>query len=196
MRPWLRSGSSGLSLMDMLVALALLGLIGAGLGATMTLMLRAGDRADHAEATAPALTARALLRRWLAQATPPGRLTSVDPHLEGTVDRLDFVTLAPTPFAPDAAALRVSVLMEDEVLMLRATPLDDDGRAGDPIVRPLATLADGLVIDYYDARAVPPGWADAWSGEAPYLPDLVRIRLEDGSEPAWPAFVVRPLLSR
>ena len=183
---------SGLSLFELLVALALLALITAGLAGALGMAVRVWDRAAGLYALSEEIALRGRLRSWLEQATPPTRLTPFPAGLTGSADGLSFVTLAETPFAPDAAALRVTVSREGDRLTLLAETLDDEGTTLSRIEGPLAR---GIAprFAYYDDMAQPPAWRDSWEN-TDTLPALVRITAEEGSTPDWPDFVVRPVL--
>ena len=62
-------GAPGLSLLETLVALALMALIATALSGTLRLALGGHERSLAASADAPARAYRVQLRRWLAQRT-------------------------------------------------------------------------------------------------------------------------------
>lgn len=184
---------AGLSLFELLIALALLALLSVGLGAALNLGAQLYARTAELGASAEEIALRTRLRRWLMAATPPSRLTPFPAGLTGSPEALSFTTLSETPFAPEAAALRVSVAVENGTLRLTAATMTDDGDTIGAYDRALATGLTGLRITYFDAAAEPPGWREAWD-DASRLPDLVRIEADPGSLPAWPEFTVRPRL--
>lgn len=182
---------AGLSLFELLLSLALLALIAAALSGSLSLGLRLYERADRNAPELDALTLRLQLRYWLDHAAPPHLLTPFPIGFDGRPEQLIFTTLAETPFAPDASALRVDIALQDYALRLTATALDHDGEDIDSWTRDLATEASGLRIRYYQPGDPTGQWLDTWPpGTA--LPALVRIELAPGSTPDWPELTQRP----
>lgn len=182
---------AGLSLFELLLSLALLALIAAALSASLSLGLRLYERADRSAPELDALTLRLQLRHWLDRAAPPHLLTPVPIDFEGAPDRLEFTTLAETPFAPEAAALRIGIALQDTALHMTVTALDHDGEELDHWHRDLAIEAAGLRIRYYQPGEPTGQWLDSWPpGTA--LPALVRLELAPGSTPDWPELSQRP----
>ncbi|MCW3783537.1 prepilin-type N-terminal cleavage/methylation domain-containing protein [Defluviimonas salinarum] len=191
-RPLSRFGpSAGLSLLELLVALALLALVAGGLASSLRLGILAYERSRATGPTAAGLALRVRLRDWLAQVVPPHQLLPYPAGFEGRADRLSFITLAPTPFMPDAAALRVEVRLNGSDLTLSASGLDDDGIALDTHSGILTANAGQAAFGYYDRTQGL--WLSDWT-DGSRLPDLVRLEVPPGSDPDWPVLVVRPLL--
>ncbi|WP_421700982.1 type II secretion system protein GspJ [Aliiroseovarius sp.] len=185
------SPRAGLSLFELLLSLALLALIAAALSGSLSLGLRLYERADQNAPELDALTLRLQLRHWLDRAAPPHLLTPFPAGFNGGPEQLTFTTLAETPFAPKAAALRVGITLQDDTLRLTATALDHEGKEIDSWTRDLATGAMGLRIHYYQPGEPTGQWLDTWPpGTA--LPALVRIELDPGSTPDWPELTQRP----
>jgi len=185
----MRHSKAGLSLLEMLVALALMAVIGAGLAVSLNLGVQAFDRVGRTAQLQPELALRARLRVWLASAASPDRLSNISLNFEGTAQRLSFVTFAPTPFAPDAAATRITVMLGDQI-SLRADTLRDDGEMIERFEGTLAGDAKNAILSYYDTSTDPPGWFSDWPNHAS-LPVLVRITVDEGSTPEWPEMTVR-----
>jgi len=185
--------NTGLGLFELLLALALLALIAAGLAATLglgkTLYTRSAALSDGEDKVA----LRVQLRMWLAAAAPPQVLTTFPTPFVGKANQVSFVTLAPTPFAADAAAMAVTVTNQVDHLTLRADLLDDAGNVMSTIDRPLADGLEAIQFDYFDAKADPPEWRTTWQDDT-RLPDLVRIATATGDD--WPEFTVELLLGR
>jgi len=181
---------SGLSLLELLVSLALLALIGAGLAGAFGLGTQLWGRTAALGQYSQEIALRAQLRRYVSQALPPTRLTPFANPFYGNEDRFSFITLAATPFAPDAAAMRMGITLDGSTLRLRTELLDDDGVVAESWEDILAEDAFGLEIQYY---AQDDTWLNEWSDNT-RLPRLIRVRLNEGATPPWPEFTVRPRL--
>ncbi|WP_139212295.1 PulJ/GspJ family protein [Jannaschia pohangensis] len=180
-----------MSLLETMIALAMMALIATALAGTLQLSLRSHDRSMILEEDGPAIARRVQLRRWLTQAAPQTLVTSLPKAFEGKSREMSFLTFASTPFAPDAAALRVTVVMNGGVLILRAEAIDDDGDVLETFDGPLAEDGGDAAFAYFDADAEPPAWRATWTADDG-IPDLVRIEIPEGSRPRWPEFTVRP----
>jgi len=184
------SSRSGLSILELLVSLALLALIAGGLASSLTLGLRLFERSDTLAETSDTLAVRARLRVYLSQATPPSRLMPIPIAFTGSETEFEFTALNATPFAPEAAALRIRVGRAGNSLEARFITLDHDGNSLNTWLQDLAELNGGLAISYYSANDPDAGWQGTWTNSA-RLPDLVRIEMDKGSIPEWPEFTVR-----
>lgn len=189
-----RAGSrSGLSLFELLIAMALLALIAAGLTGTIGLGIRLNDRTEELAALHEPLAARRLLRQLLQSALPPNRITPFANSFDGGPQGLTFTTLGGRSLAPDAAALRVSVRPEGQTLFLLIEAIDDQGGLSSVFDTILADAVSEAEILFLDRAADPPTWTDRWEDDD-RLPTLISIRVEPGSQPDWPEFTVAPLL--
>lgn len=177
------SGRAGFSLLELLVALALLGIIGAGLASAIRLGTQTYSRAQALETDGIQAAMRAQMRRLLSEATSPNLLTPFPKSFRGSAQELSFVTLAPLGFARDAAGLRVSLALENSALMATLEPFDEDGTAQQQYRSELAKEVETLSISYFADDT----WQDSWDNTAT-LPQLVRIEL--GAETLWPEFTV------
>ncbi len=186
----LASARAGLSLFELLISLALLALIAAALSGSLSLGLRLYERADRNVPGLDALTLRLQLRHWLDRAAPPHLLTPFPAGFDGGPEQLTFTTLAETPFAPNAAALRVKLTLQESTMLLTATALDHGGKSLGSWTRDLATEATGLNIRYYQPDDLKGQWLSTWL-PGTGLPALVRIELDPGSTPDWPEFTQR-----
>jgi len=184
---------SGLSLFELLIALALLALLTAGLAAALNIGTSLYSRTANIGALAEEIAMRSRLRRWLSAATPPAVLAPFPTAFGGNLSAFEFITLVDTPFAPEAAALHVSVAFLGKSLTLTATTIGDDGESLTRYEHILARDIEQVEIAYFDALAEPPVWQDHWN-DTTRLPDLVRITAAPGSTPEWPEFTVRPQL--
>lgn len=190
MRPQSRR-RAGLSLLEVLVALALLSVIAVGLSGAFGLGLRVQDRSLAALDGGQELALRVRLREWVGAAVAPNALLPFPAEFEGDTEGVRFSTLALSHLYPDAATLRVAVSRADDGLRLTITALGDQGAELSRTEYPLAEGAGPMVFDYFDATATPPAWRDRWT-DPTRLPKLIRIT---GAAPMiWPEFTVRPTL--
>lgn len=130
--------NKGLSVLELLIGLAVLALIAGGLSGAMGFGAKVWDRSRGLGASEEALVLRQRLRTWLTQANPPSNLTVFRAGFVGDTQSLRFVTFSQTPFAPEAAALRVHILRQGQSLMLNFEQLGDKGEV-------LATVSRQLV---------------------------------------------------
>lgn len=178
---------SGLSLLELMLALGLLAVIAGGLMATVGLGLRLNDRTSALGDLHEPLAARRHLRVLLQSALPPDRVAPFEHGFQGDSRGFTFVTLAGRGLAPGAAALRVFVEVQNQTIVLRIETIEDTGPGQQVLTSPL-TVSDGNVsLSYYDGQADPPSWSDTWT-IAERLPQLVRIEVPEGSQPDWPEF--------
>jgi len=197
--------NAGFTLLELLVALALLGLL-----ATMSLGgLRLGARTwetvtARSEETGRALMVRAFLSRELAQAMPltlPAPGGSDRLAYDGETDSLTFVSPLASHFGLGGAQrLRLAVLdgegaPEDGkrlVLLRRAFYPDDEFSADDGQRDEVHLLLDGIAEAAFSYRAAgdESGWADTWR-EQEELPGLIRldITFRDTAAGDWPSLV-------
>ena len=193
-RARIKGRKAGLSLFELLIALALLAAISTALAASMGFAVRIYDRTEKIDADDTPVAARLHLRHWITMATPPALLTPFPSGFKGDSASLSFTTLAPVGFAPDAAAMRVAVSQAEGDLVMALEPMDDDGTPLSRLSVVLAEDASALAIDYFDISADPPNWRGDWPAGTPSLPAAIRITLDEGSTPDWPDFIVRPRL--
>lgn len=194
-RPPRFTSQSGLSLFELLIALALLAFISAALASSFSLGSRLFVKSTQIAALSDELALRSRLRRWLSTATPPSLLTGFALKFEGQSDGLTFVTLTPTPFAPDAAGLTINVAISDKTLSLTAIAFDDDGKKISNYSGILAENVTQIKFNYYTVEEEELGWQNSWTNTA-RLPDLVRIEVGEGSQLEWPEFTVRLLMGQ
>lgn len=189
------TSQSGLSLFELLIALALLAFISAALASSFSLGSRLFVKTTQIAALSDELALRSRLRGWLSAATPPSLLTGFGLGFEGQNDQLTFTTLSPTPFAPDAAGLAITVTASGETLSLTAAAFDDDGKEIANYSGLLAENVAQVTLSYYAADAPELGWQNSWTN-ATSLPTLVRINVAEGSRPYWPEFTVKILMGQ
>lgn len=176
---------SGFTLLEMLVALVVFGLVMAGLTQTFRFGLSvwsAGPRKIAAPESMAALDAA--LTRMIGQAVPGS--------LVGHRDRLRFTTVLPAGAGLPGALADAAILPGSNgtlVLRYQAHP------PGIPLTRlpppMIETLANGLAefsASYLTAQSGgAPVWTNDWSGDG--LPLLVRLHIQTSGASNWPDLV-------
>lgn len=196
------SREAGFTLLEVLVALVVLGFVVVGLTQGTRFGLRALDRQAARAATAGDLEAVDRLLRRLVAAMDPGNARE-PPVVEGGRHALRMVTdLGAAAAALGSGAAEVRLAAEAGRLTLRWTPARHAVSLG-PLPSPRrAVLLDGvagLEIAYWgppDEEGGPPGWQSAWDRAS--LPVLVRFRLVSptGAARRWPDIVAATRLDR
>ena len=196
--------SAGFTLLELLIAITLLGLLLAGLFGGLRLGARAWERSEERlEESARLQVVQNFLRERLAQAYPltaedqTGRLRLA---FEGTGDTLRFVTLMPgylgTGFAELLLAVDDRTGIENLVVQWRRfelTPQSDDEERQ---IKVLLEDIEALEIAYYGAlaRGEPILWHEQWL-DVMALPQLIRLRVIFAVDDRryWPDLIVRPM---
>jgi len=198
-----RRSERGFTLTEMLVSLALVGLLttmlGAGLGNITLLAARQQRDAASLEAVA---SVQRLLRDRIERLGTVVRSDSANPivDLRGNEGELRF--FAPAPLAAPAAPPRYRLKLDErnDLTLYSASSLDDRLNADAPQVdgwrkRMLLPRVASLTINYFgeDATGFGRRWQKTWSDHA-QPPDLIRIRVgfAPGDTRIWPDLVVRP----
>ena len=186
--------SAGFTLLEVLVALAVLGLLTGLLAAGLRVGLQAWRRETrllHAHADLDA-TDRALRR--LIATMEPGTI-GAPPLIAGSADRLAFSAMLPPGAGITGPADLLLMVDQDHRLVLRYRPHRHViALRPPPPMRETVLLGDVARLDLaYWPRGAPFGWRRAWTG--PVLPGLVRLRIvfPDGDPRHWPAVVARPM---
>ena len=205
------AGERGFTLLEMLIAMSLLGLLMLGLFGGLRLGARVWEAGDAQSANRVRVEAvQRFIRTYLAQARP---LTAADRTGDdviafiGGADNLEFTAALPAHLSAGGFDHVTLTLVDSEdgdgrALILRRGPLArrEDGRAelfeGDESETETAVLLDdiaGVAFSYYgvpDGRE-DPEWTDRWDDEA-RLPLLVRIRvaLPETDRRTWPEMTI------
>lgn len=182
----------GFTLLEMLVALALLGGISLAAHAAIGVaargtaaVLRAEDRDLH-------LTRR-MLAGWIETALPvlAARRSGAPLLFDGREDRMTFVAELPERFGtagPHLVTLRADP-HSGEGLTVAWRLLRPRGEAAESR-RTLAAGVRSVRFRYWAGRAPGGAWHDRWTGRQ-QLPSLVEIRFEsDPGAPAWPPMTI------
>jgi general secretion pathway protein J len=179
----------GFTLLEMLVALVVFGLVMAGLAQTFRFGLTAWSSETRVASGPEDFTAvDAALRRLIEQARPE--------DFTGEPSALAFTTLLPRSAGNgDRLADVAVVLTPGGQLLLRLVPHP----AGIPLTPLPAPQVETLFSDVSAVKlsylapvvAGPPGWSDHWTGNG--LPLLVRIHINFTNGRIWPDLVAAPI---
>lgn len=192
--------SGGFTLLELLVAMAVLGLLTVVLSGSLRFGLRAwetGQRASDALETAS--TVQPLLRRQIEQAYPLLARTG-EPAVvfEGGRQRLRFLTLLPERAGGGGLADVALSYRADAAgggrLEMAWQPLGERERPA--ASRTLFDGVDALDFAYYggERRTGTAEWRETWE-DAGFLPALVRLRVRFRDGRAWPDLVAAPAVT-
>lgn len=195
---------AGFTLLELLVTLALLGLLAVLLSGGLRFGIRAWERSSaHAAGTDQTSLAQRLLRRELSRAYP--YLVTGDqmpPHIDFTGSPEAVNVLAPVPLALAAGgrarvSFRVASDGDGRKLVMTAQPelADDDQPPATDVL--LANLSS-LEFSYFGRLGgdSEPRWHDAWKDQIA-LPRLIRVRaaFPAGDPRHWPDLIVAPRIT-
>lgn len=203
----MRRLQSGFTLIEMVVALALLGTMMLLLYSGLTFGLRGWDAADvNGRRTADRRIAENFLRREIGE-TFPMRFkdpTALKVAFEGKENRLRFVSSRPAGISANGLSL-VSIEIETDdvkrargLVMRRAMP-DDEAKDFAPLDKGERTVlfegVEGVAFEYFGAENdfTDPKWVEAWD-YAGRIPQLIRIRLRAADGSYLPEMIVRVML--
>jgi general secretion pathway protein J len=188
--------SAGFTLLEVIIALVVFGLLMAGLSQTLRFGLAAWRTEGRLSDSRGELETVDRTLRLIVQNLMPGDDTG-RPAIVGTTDTLSGISRMPTPESGLAdAPVEVGLALSGNRLILRWRPYVRAERLAPPPPPREATLIGGvarIAIAYWQPRG---SWVTAW--KQPNLPSLIRLRVEFRGEnpPRWPDFVLAPLLSQ
>jgi general secretion pathway protein J len=205
------TAAAGFTLLELLVAITLLGLLMTALFGGLRLGARAWDvGAERAAAASRLQTAQQFIRMHLAEALPvfvllPGGREIV--AFQGTSEQMSFLGTLPDQVGPGLYQFTLGQGEDPDggrhlALAWRAFELDQDGTQVETEVlgrRDLMRNVTAVEIAYFGGqeRDLRPIWREGWD-EAIVLPTLVRLRvaLIPGDRRVWPDLVVHPMVDR
>ena len=204
----MRARGAGFTLIELVIALALMGVMVLFMYSGLAFGLRGWDAADtNGRRTADRRIAENFLRREVAELFP---MRWKDPLVlrlafEGKPDLLRFVSVRPAGISVTGLSL-VGVSAEQDtvkrtrnLVMRRASPGDEQKDFG-PLAQGEATILfediDSVAFEYYGAENdfTDPKWVDTWEWPG-RIPQLIRIRVRTADGSYLPEMIVRMMLS-
>jgi general secretion pathway protein J len=205
----------GFTLLELLAAITLLGLLMAVLFGGLRLGARVWETADaRLDASSRIQIVQDFIRQRLAETLPlealapePAQEGGFAPLFQGTPQAVRFAGLLPEHLG--AGLYLMDLVLADSGkadgsgnLVLRWRPFDlyDETREEvEPEERVLVENIEGLELAYFGTNnpEQPPEWREGWERQ-PELPRLIRIRVHfaEDDERQWPELIVRPMLDR
>ena len=201
--------SAGFTLLELLIAITLLGLLMAALFGGLRLGARAWERGEERlDESARLQGVQNFLRERLGEAYP----LSIDDQagrpllaFEGSGEALRFVTLMPEHLGIGFAEFLLAVAdrgdAKDLVVQWHRFDNPQDARGAsdedEPQTKVLLEEIEALEIAYYGAlqRGQPAIWQEQWFEARVDMPRLVRIRVvfPEDDRRYWPDLIVRPM---
>jgi general secretion pathway protein J len=189
----------GFTLLELLVALAILGLVTA-LGASLLhLGARSWEKAySSSEKTAAIETVQNLLRRELQCIHPTSGGTGVTAHtpFDGQATALSFISLLPEALQNDGPAeihLFLKDYQDSKYLVMAWRHGGASASWSESILLPNVRV---LHISYYGAETKDqsPRWQPVWSFQKT-LPQAIKLEAELSTGVSWPTLIVTPMIS-
>jgi general secretion pathway protein J len=215
--PCPRSGEPGFTLLELLVAITLLGLLMAALFGGLRLGARVWETGEtRLDAAARVQIVQELVRQRLAQALPLEAVLREEgedyqPLFLGRVDSVRFATLLPEHLGGDIALMELALAEADDAegaanLVLRWRRFDPDAETvaipepdAAPEQRVLLERVEALELAYFGAFGQDelPEWWEAWEGQVE-LPQLVllEVRFAEDDPRRWPGLIVQPMIDQ
>lgn len=200
--------SDGFTLVELLVAIAILALLATLLVGGLRFGTRAWERADvHADIVSEVQIVQAFLRRRISEAAPVRKQGQSDKPVvdfDGERTHLSFVTVMPVHLETGGyARLDLDFRPDLGKLLLRWQPYDFSGGAKRSADAETRVLLDGVAevsFAYFGSAADDTDQASAWQnewkgrGRLPALIDL-RVRFVASGLRHWPDMVVAPMVT-
>jgi general secretion pathway protein J len=200
----------GFTLLELLVAITLLGVLMAALFGALRLGARVWESSDaKLDAGARVHVVQDFLRRQLSQTMPfveaiEGPRASDGLLFIGEQDRLRFVSLLPEHLGAGASLMELGLSKPAQLgapgnLVFRWRPLGQTSEAGTTPPTEERILIEGverLEIAYFGGSLVDQelGWWRQWQQQS--LPTLIRLRVDfaEGDGRPWPELLVAPMV--
>jgi len=204
----MRARQGGFTLIELVIALALMGVMVLFMYSGLAFGLRGWDAADtNGRRTADRRIAENFLRREVAELFPMRWKDPMTLRLafEGQHDVLRFVSVRPAGISVTGLSL-VGVTVEPDnvkrtrnLVMRRASPGDEQKDFG-PLAQGEATILfddiESVAFDYFGSENdfSDPKWVDTWEWPG-RIPQLIRIRVRNPDGSSLPEMIVRMMLS-
>ncbi len=192
-------GQAGYTLIELLIVLALLGLISLAIAGGFRFGARAWERTERAIGAGEAARGgHAALSALLGHIYPRARdaLGTEPPSFEATAERIAFLADASAPF-PARGVWRYTLSVkrgQDGAALLLSQQSEHGPIAAREEV--LLTGAKQVLFAFADVKDGTVSWTDTWSGQA-NLPALIRVRVVfPPGGGTWPDLIVRPAIDR
>lgn len=191
-----QSPDAGFTLLEILVALVVLGFITAGLAQGVRFGLRAWNTQTRIIDERGELDAVDRVVRRLVERMEPGR-DKEPARVQGGANALSFTSELPIAAAAVGRQADVAILVSGGRLVLRWTPhtrVQRFGPAPPPAEEELLSGVGRVEFSYWGPAGA---WTNAWT-EQQALPTLVRMRIvfPEGDRRRWPDIVAAPLRGR
>jgi prepilin-type N-terminal cleavage/methylation domain-containing protein len=183
----------GFSILELLVALALLSLIALALNQSLGLGIRLDERSQSSRRDLEPAVERLHLRELVAAMLPPGRDLPFEAGFSGQATSTSFFSADVPRSAHEAIAVAVEITFEGGVLSLATALIDTEGEQFEQIISELGSFEEAVEFGYFDRHSN--AWLSNW-GDETRRPDLVRIITAGAPTSDWPPFIVAPRLGR
>ena len=189
----MRRGERGFTLLELLVALALLGLIGVTLARTMGVTVEVWKRSSAQEARMEQVIVRNKLREWIERAKPADRRIGLRQQATGDAASFTFLTTKFLPINKVDTETEIGIRVLEGEIVVDIRVLDENRSPKHNETRVLIEGIDGR-LRYYERAERDGRWTDTWPHED-RLPDLISIEVSVDNSLHWPPFVAAPLLN-
>lgn len=202
-----QNAEAGFTLLELLIAITLLGFISLALFGALRFGTRVWERAEQRTASIATIArVQALLRRELAGAYP-AYVRADASHgaiaFDGTAERINFIGPAPLSLAQAGRARIEIARTSDETglaLILRAKPelaRDDTEAKSEILIDHLTALNVAYFGEGPEGEAA--SWQERWK-DAQRLPRLIRIEAQfesqaSSSQSYWPPLIIAPVIT-
>ncbi|MEM7024310.1 MAG: prepilin-type N-terminal cleavage/methylation domain-containing protein, partial [Pseudomonadota bacterium] len=193
---------SGFTLLELLVAITLLGVLMAALFGALRLGNKIWDTGEaRLDAIARVQVVQDFLRRQLAQTVPLDEPSEGSSVFLGAKDSVRFVSFLPEHLGGGVSLLELALAApqngaEHGNLVIRINPIDLDTEAvseADAEERVLIEQVEALELAYFGAARpnAEPIWWQEWEAQQT-LPRLIRMKLQfpEGDGRRWPELIV------
>ncbi len=184
-----RNRKSGVTLLETLIALAIMAMAATLLSAAFSTYLKLLDRSETSSAEVESALGRRNLRVWIEHALPAAAPNDERPIFWGTSTELRVLSVPPGGQFWPGVATEISIGPTSEAL---AVGLSSDQTSQRTLEANLSPQTASLRFEYWGALPFgsTPAWHDEWIDQT-LPPDLVRISFV-GNQPLPPPMVARP----
>jgi general secretion pathway protein J len=210
-----RATEHGFTLLELLVAITLLGLLMAALFGGLRLGARVWETADaRLDASMTTEVVQDFIRQRLTEMLPLettpldlAEAAASEPVFMGTAAAVRFASALPENLGAGVHVMELALVVGDHAdgtgdFVLRWRPLELDERSAEevePEERVLIENVEALELSYFGSMdpAQPADWWQAWEGRAE-LPRLIRLRLRfpENDQREWPELIVQPMVDQ